>query len=184
MRKRLGKGLVHIYTGGGKGKTTAAFGLGMRAVGKGMRVCLFQFLKGKSLTYGEVKAAQGFGTKFRVVTFGQTHPYFLPPSKQKEARYKLKISIKLALKTVKEVMASESYDLIILDELITALRDGFIDLKSVLDLIDSKPKSTELVLTGRGAPKALKRHADYVTEMRNIKHPFGRGMKARRGIEF
>lgn len=184
MAMRLKKGLVHIYTGTGKGKTTAAFGLGMRAVGNGLTVCLFQFLKCKGITYGEVKAAQRFGTKFRVVTFGQTHPYFLPPSKQKEARYKLKISIKLALKTVKEVMTSESYDLIILDELITALRDGFIDLESVLGLIDSKPKSTELVLTGRGATKALRRHADYVTEMRNVKHPYTKGIKARRGIEF
>ena len=184
MTKRLEKGLVHIYTGNGKGKTTAAFGLGMRAVGGGLGVICFQFLKGKDQSYGELKAVSKLGPKFNVVTLGTTHPYFLPPAERRKARYELKKSTRLAMGTIKKVMASQRYDLIILDELVTAMRDGFIDLESVLDLIDSKPKSTELVLTGRGAPKALKKHADYVTEMRNIKHPYGKGMKARRGIEF
>ena len=184
MMKRLEKGLVHIYTGNGKGKTTAAIGLGMRAVGWGLKVCLFQFLKGKGIAYGELEAAKAFGAKYRVISFGQVHPIFQPTARKKEAVEELKRSTRGGLIKVRKIMSSESYNIIILDELITAIRDGFIDLKSVLDLIDSKPKSTELVLTGRGAPKALRRHADYVTEMRNLKHPFGGGIEARRGIEF
>jgi len=184
MMKRLEKGLVHIYTGNGKGKTTAAFGLGMRAVGGGLRVICFQFLKGKGQSYGELKAANSLGPKFDVVTLGTTHPYFLPPAERSKARYDLKKSTRLAMGTIKKVMASQRYELIILDEIVTALRDGFVDLKSVLDLIESKPKGIEIVLTGRGAPKGLIKRADYVTEMRNIKHPYEKGIKARRGVEF
>lgn len=184
MAMRLKKGLIHIYTGNGKGKTTAAFGLGMRAVGNGLKVCLFQFIKGKGITYGEVEAAKRLTPKFRIVAFRQSHPFFQPPARRKKAIAELKRSTKEGLREVSKVMSTKRYDIIILDEIITALRDKFIDLQSVIYLIDSKPKSTELVLTGRGAPKGLIKKADYVTEMRNIKHPFSKGIIARCGIEF
>ncbi len=184
MAKRLKKGFVHVYTGNGKGKTTAAIGLGVRAYGSGLSVCLYQFLKGKGITYGELKATARFGPRFKIIPLGQVHPYFRPLAERRRIREGLKKSIKSALKDIKRAMLGKRYDLIILDEFITAIRDGFVDLKSVIKLIDSKPKEIELVLTGRSAPKALRRYADYVTEMRNIKHPFSNGVRVRRGIEF
>jgi len=184
MTGRLKKGLVHIYTGNGKGKTTAAIGLGVRAFGGGLKVCLYQFLKGEGVSCGEAKATARLGSRFKIVPLSQPHPYFQPPAERKRVREGLKKLIQAALKDIKKTMASKRYDLIILDELITAIRDGFIDLGSVLELIKSKPKDTEIVLTGRGAPRGLIKRADYVSEMRNIKHPYEKGIKARRGVEF
>ncbi len=178
------QGLVHIYTGNGKGKTTAAFGLGMRAAGAGLKVCIFQFLKSKRLTSGEVESAKRLSPKLKVVRFNQTHPIFLPPKDRQDSIQSLKSSISSALKEVGKVLSSGRYDLVILDEVVNAVSEKYLNVGALVELIDSKPKNVEMVLTGRNAPEEIIRMADYVTEMRDVKHPYKRGIKARKGIEW
>lgn len=179
MRK---KGFIHIYTGKGKGKTTAALGLALRAIGWGMKVCIFQFMK-KGVN-GESKASHLFNGRLKVVTFDQTHPMFCHKSLRKKAAEILKDRIYQDLKSVKETILLRNYDIVVLDEVINALREKFIKKEDILSLIELKFRTSELVLTGRGAPQWLIKEGDYVTDMRLIKHPFNRGLKARKGIEF
>lgn len=181
---RLKRGLVHVYTGNGKGKTTAAIGLGVRAAGNGLKVYCYQFLKGKAGHCGEVKAGKSLGPDFEIIQLGQCHPCFAPPAERKRIKGELRESTQKTLREIKKDMIAEKYDLIILDEIITSVRDGFADIGTVLGIIDAKPKHVELVLTGRGALPALIRKADYATEMREMKHPFKKGIKARCGIEY
>ncbi|MBI3008226.1 MAG: cob(I)yrinic acid a,c-diamide adenosyltransferase [Candidatus Omnitrophica bacterium] len=178
------QGLVHIYTGNGKGKTTAAFGLGMRAAGAGLKVCIFQFLKSKRLTSGEVESAKRLSPKLKVVRFNQTHPIFLSPKDRQDSIQSLKSSISSALKEVGKVLSSGRYDLVILDEVVNAVSEKYLDVQALVGLIDSRPEEVEMVLTGRNAPEEIIRMADYVTEMRDVKHPYKRGIKARKGIEW
>lgn len=175
----MAKGLIHIYTGEGKGKTTASFGLAKRASGHGKRVLVLQFLKSGIKNSGEINSAKELGIK--VVKFrNQTTPLFDPKVKISD----LKKSIKSAVaRTVKE-LKSNLYDLVILDEFNTVLSCGYATMNDVNKILDAKPDSVELVLSGRGAPKELIEIADYVTEMKKIKHPFEKGVKARKGIEF
>jgi len=172
-------GLIHVYTGEGKGKTTAAFGLAKRAAGHGKNVLIFQFLKSRTGNSGEIVSAKKAGIK--VVKFkDQTTPLFDPKIKLPE----LKRSIKKAVaRTVKEVR-SDSYDVVILDEFNTVLACGYAAMGDAVKIIDAKPERLELIFTGRGAPDELIELADYVTEMRMVKHPFKKGVKARKGIEF
>ena len=183
-KKYLRQGLVHIYTGKGKGKTTAAFGLGMRAAGAGLKVCIFQFLKSKRLTSGEVESAKRLSPKLKVVRFNQTHPIFLPSKDRQDSIQSLKSSITIALKEVEKALSSGRYDLVILDEVINAVSEKYLSMKALKELIDSRPEEIEMVLTGRNAPRELVRMADYVTEMKEVKHPYKRGIKARKGIEW
>lgn len=183
-KKDLRQGLVHIYTGNGKGKTTAAFGLGMRAAGAGLKVCIFQFLKSKRLTSGEVESTKRLSPKLKVVRFNQTHPIFLPPKDRHDSIQSLKSSIASALKEVEKALSSGRYDLVILDEVINAVSEKYLDVQALVGLINSKPRNVEMVLTGRNAPRELIRMADYVTEMKDVKHPYKRGIKARKGIEW
>lgn len=180
------KGLVHIYTGDGKGKTTAGFGLALRAVAAGFKVCAFQFLKGGGRPAGEVLSAKKLGRNFKVVRFDQIHPLFQkgrrPEQRQRDIE-ELKVRMGIDLEEVRAELLGQRYDLVILDEVLCALKDGYVKEKDLLDLIDSKPHTVELVLTGRGATQRLIERADYVTEMREIKHPFVKGVKARKGIE-
>ena len=178
------QGLVHIYTGNGKGKTTAAFGLGMRAAGAGLKVCIFQFLKRKGLTSGEVESAKRLSPDIDIIRFNQTHPIFLSPKDRQDSIQSLKSSITIALKEVEKALSSGRYDLVILDEIINAVSEKYLDVRALVELIDSKPKNVEMVLTGRNAPRELIRIADYVTEMKELKHPYKRGLKARKGIEW
>ena len=180
----LKQGLVHIYTGNGKGKTTAAFGLAMRAAGAGLKVCIFQFLKSKRFASGEVESAKNLSPNLKVVRFNQTHPIFLPIGRRQDSVKDLKSSIATALKEVEKVLSSGRYDIIILDEIINAVSEKYLDVKVLIELIDFKSKEVEIVLTGRNAPKELIRIADYVTEMKDVKHPYRKGIKARRGIEW
>jgi cob(I)alamin adenosyltransferase len=174
MVEKNSKGLVHVYTGDGKGKTTAALGLAIRAVGQGMKVAFIQFVKG--LPCGEHFFAKQY-TPFEIVqiSIGDSFKKSKEQSSQ-EARQTLAYA--------EREMASGKYDLVILDEIFVAINQGLITVKQVLDLLDAKPGSVELVLTGRKAPPEIVQRADLVTEMLMIKHPFTEGTSARRGIEY
>ncbi len=180
MKKR--KVHIHIYTGKGKGKTSAALGLAMRAIGWGMKVCVFQFLK--MGVNGESKVTDLMEDKLKVVTFDQTHPMFYKGPSRAAAVESLKNRFSKDMQTVQNVILEENYDIIILDEIINALSQEFVEKKDLTSLINSKLVISELVLTGRGAPKLLISKADYVTEMRLIKHPYNKGTAARKGIEY
>ncbi len=171
---KLKKGLVQVYTGNGKGKTTAAWGQAMRASGQGLKVGIVQFFKGKGS--GEAKMAKKL--KLDIYSFCPVHPFF--GGKRKE----LKRECREGLAFAKEMIQSKKYDLIILDEINIAMKDGLMEVNEVLDLIENKSKGVELILTGRGAPKKIIERADLVTEMREIKHPYKKGIKGRRGIEY
>ncbi|RLF77456.1 cob(I)yrinic acid a,c-diamide adenosyltransferase [Thermococci archaeon] len=168
-------GLVHIYTGNGKGKTTAAFGLALRMLGSGGKVIIIQFMKAPNV-YGEQIKGEECG--IRVESYGL--PKFVhgkPEPDDIEAAKK-------ALGRSREVVSSGDWDLVILDEICVALGFGMLDVEEVKELIRSKAANTELVLTGRYCPEELFKMADYITEMREIKHPYQRGVLARKGVEF
>ena len=174
MVEKDSKGLVHVYTGDGKGKTTAALGLAMRAVGQGMKVAFIQFLKGQPC--GEHFFVSQYHP-FEIVQIG-SGDIFKTPKEQ------LSQEAQQTLAYTEQQILSGKYDLVILDEILVAISQGFITIKQVLDLLDSKPSSVELVLTGRKAPPEIVQRADLVTEMLLIKHPFTEGTDARRGIEY
>lgn len=173
------KGLIHLYTGNGKGKTTSAFGLAIRAKGHGRNVLILQFLKSGIRNSGEENIAKSIGIE--IMRFkGQTTPLF---DKQANLQ-KLKESIQDALVLSIDKLKSKAYDIVILDEIITALSSNLISEEDIQKILDAKPYNTELVMTGRGASQWLMDKADYVTEMRMVKHPFEKKVKARKGIEF
>ncbi|WP_456367355.1 cob(I)yrinic acid a,c-diamide adenosyltransferase [Thermococcus sp.] len=168
-------GLVHIYTGNGKGKTTAAFGLAVRMLGSGGRVIIIQFMKAPKV-YGEQKKIAECGAV--IESFGL--PKFVhgkPEPEDVEAA-------KRALKRAQEVLSSGEWDLVILDEICVALGFGMLEVDEVVELIRNRSPNTELVLTGRYCPEKLFEVADYVTEMREVKHPYQKGILARRGVEY
>ncbi len=173
------KGLIHIYTGEGKGKTTAAMGLAMRAMGQGKKVLILQFLKSGLRDSGEALAAKKLHIKF--VRFkDQISPLFNPKVKISELKKSVKKAIAFSLQEIK----SGSYDLIIMDEFNNLFTNDCVTMGDVKRILGEKPATLELVFTGRGAPQELIDIADYVTETRLIKHPFTKGVKARSGIEF
>ncbi len=169
------KGYIQVYTGNGKGKTTAALGLALRAAGAGLKVYIGQFLKGRK--YSEIKAVERFSDLLTVEQFG---------GKRFIIREIKKIDRKLAgegLKRIKEIILSGSYDLVILDEINVVLHLNLLEEEEILEVIKSKPPHVELILTGRSAPARIIDAADLVTEMKMIKHYFTQGIKARKGIE-
>lgn len=172
MKNNLGK--IHIYTGDGKGKTTAAFGLALRASGAGHKVYIVQFLKAQQ--YSELNSLKRL-PQVTVKRFGQ-ESYIYQKGTAKD-----KILAKKALGWSKKVIAGQKFDLVILDEIFLASFFKLIYIADIIKLIRNKPKNVELVLTGRRAPKEVIKLADYVTEMREIKHPYRQGLKARKGIE-
>lgn len=169
------RGLVEIYTGNGKGKTTAALGLALRAAGAGQKVYILQFIKGKA--YSELKALK----KIKNITLEQGGRGCFIGKKPKKAD--IDCARKAFIKAEKNIN-SGVYDVVILDEANVALHFGLIDVKDMLCLIKNKPRKVELVLTGRRSPRILLKHAHLVTDMREIKHPYRKGVKARRGIEY
>lgn len=172
----LTKGLIHVYTGNGKGKTTAAIGLGIRAVGEGLKVLMIQFMKGRR--YSELDALEQI-KDFTVVQFGRDE--FV--SKEKPAQIDIDLAYK-GFAYAKDVLLKQSYDLVILDEINVALEYHLISLQDVLQLIKEKPESVELVLTGRYAPPELIQQADVVSEILEIKHPYHKGVLSRKGIDW
>ncbi|MCK4614302.1 MAG: cob(I)yrinic acid a,c-diamide adenosyltransferase [Thermoplasmata archaeon] len=174
-------GLIHVYTGNGKGKTTAALGLCLRALGRGYTVHFIQFMKG-SPDYGEIKAAKAF-KDLHIKQFGRAG--FVDKAHPTEADVRLaQEGLDHAGKVMESLPADGREVLMVLDELNVALEFGLLSMDQVLALIRHKPKELELVITGRNAPPWIIEVADYATEMREIMHPFTKGIKARKGIEF
>ena len=173
-------GLVIVYTGGGKGKTTAALGMALRAVGYGHKVCMIQFIKG-SWHYGEMDSSKKLAPEFELVAIGKGFVGILDDTSPKEDHEKY---AEEAIKICKDKILSETYDLIILDEINYAVNLSLINIKNVVDLIKLKPKKLDLVLTGNHAKEEILKLADLVTEMKEIKHPFQSGIKAKKGIDF
>lgn len=172
----LGKGYVQVYTGNGKGKTTAAFGLAFRAMGRGLKTYIGQFMKGQS--YGELESARMIAPYITIEQYGKdTFVHVRGPSEE---------DIEMAhegLARAREAMLSGEYDIIVLDEIVTSHFFHLISLEEMLEIIKSKPDGVEMILTGRYAPPELIAAADLVTEMVEVKHYFKRGVQARDGIE-
>ena len=174
------KGLVIVYTGGGKGKTTAALGMALRAVGHNQKICIIQFIKG-SWHYGELNSLKRLEPEVQLVTMGKGFVGIIDDKSPREEHEKI---AKEGIKVSKEKIQSKKYDIIILDEVNYAVNLGLIELNDVLDLIKTKPSELDLVLTGNHAKPEIIEAADLVTEMREIKHPFKSGIKAKKGIDF
>ncbi len=175
------KGLIIVHTGEGKGKTTAALGLALRAWGDGLRVLILQFIKG-SWEYGELKAIERLknldgGIDVRQCGLGFTRRDSGNAEEHKKAAEN-------ALKEAGNAIASGQWDMIILDEINYAVKFGLINENELLSLLEQKPESLHLILTGRDALPSLIQRADLVTEMKLVKHPFQHGIKAQKGIEF
>lgn len=171
-------GLIHIYTGDGKGKTTAAIGLSLRAVANGLRVCVIQFMKALSDESGEIREIKRF-ENVSVKRYGgnllvKTHP----PVEE------IKSEIAKGLEEARSIAESGFCDLLVLDEINVAVSMGLADLEKVLEVVRLCKGRVELVMTGRNAPQEFIDIADYVTEFKLIKHPFNKGITARQGIEF
>lgn len=176
------RGCVHIYTGEGKGKTTAALGLALRAVGCGCRVCFLQFFKDCRFPCGELDAVKRLGKNFKFKKFEITHPMSQRGGRGNASEIPKKL--RGALKETGKIIKSRRFDLVILDEVLIGVSQGFFAESELLDIVADKPEGVELVLTGRGATEKLIKKADYVTYMRNVKHPFDAGLRCRQGIEF
>jgi cob(I)alamin adenosyltransferase len=173
----IGKGYIHIYTGNGKGKTTAALGLALRAAGSGLKTVMVQFMKGQQ--YGELDAVKMTGGLITVEQFG--HPTFCrfgetpDPADVQRAES--------ALARMREILATNACDILVADELITSVLFKLISEDDVLDVMKNKPDGMELIFTGRGATDRMIEVADLVTEMVEIKHYYVRKIPARKGIE-
>lgn len=174
------KGLVIVYTGKGKGKTTAALGIALRAVGYKKKICMIQFIKG-SWHYGEMHSSKKLEPEFEMIAVGKGFVGILDDKSPKEDH---KETAKEAIRISKEKIRSGAYDIVILDEINYAVNLELISIKEVMELIESKPSETDLVLTGNYAKKEIIERADLVTEMKEIKHPFQLGIKAKKGIDF
>jgi cob(I)alamin adenosyltransferase len=172
------KSLVHIYTGGGKGKTTAAVGLAVRARSRNFRVLFAQFFKEKN-TKGETDVLKQTGVDVHIFRSVKS-PLFNPTIDKNH----LKKEAKKALAYLNEIFSENRYDLIILDEFLCMVSEGLISEDEAVKFIRSKPVSLELVLTGRGLTPKIAGEADYLTYMQEIRHPYQKKIKARKGIEF
>ncbi|MCF8335804.1 MAG: cob(I)yrinic acid a,c-diamide adenosyltransferase [Bacteroidales bacterium] len=173
------KGLVHIYTGDGKGKTTAAAGLALRALGHGLTVCYAYFHKRpERYGYTEVGSLKKLGVEVHGIAEG--HPFF---DKDIVAGQHAELTEK-QFKELVEHVRNQQFDLLILDEVIVSVHSGFLPEKLLTDFISSKPENLELVLTGRDATANLIGLADYVSEIRKVKHPYDKKISAREGIEY
>lgn len=170
------RGYVQVYTGNGKGKTTAALGLALRAVGRGMRVCVFQFIKGGG-PYGEHLIAEKLAPYFTIIQTGR--PGWVNTKDIREDR----AIAQEAFVRAQELLSGGEYDIFICDEIIGAVGFGLIDVEQILEFMASKPENVELILTGRNADKRILDAADLVTEMCDIKHYYKAGVPARIGIE-
>ncbi len=179
----LEKGLVQIYTGDGKGKTTAAFGQALRAAGQGNKVLIYQFLKPPSLDIGERFALELGAVRIRVecldIQWDMSGSF-----KNKKLVAEIQKEITKTLERISQTAQKRFYDVLILDEIVYCLANGLAKLEDIKNLIETRDERVEIVMTGRGASRELIELADLVTEMKKIKHPFDKGIPARRGVEF
>lgn len=172
----LEKGKIHVYTGSGKGKTTAAIGLGIRASGANNKIIMIQFMKGRK--YSELKTIDDI-QNFDYIQFGRDE--FV----SKENPQKIDIDLaKKGFEYAKKIIKEKKYDMLILDEINVAVDFNLIKVDEVLKIMHDKPENMELVLTGRYANTEFVKNADIVTEMLEIKHPYQNGLEARKGIDF
>jgi len=177
-RNMIKKHYIHLYYGLGKGKTTAALGLALRALGQGQKVVFLQWLKGRK-DIGEIKIADKLKPKFEIHQFGSKH--FTWDSKGAEEHQKL---AQQGLEFLEKIIADSKYDILVLDELIDAVVMKFISKTKTINLIKKAVKKGEVIITGHKAPKEFIDLADLVTEMRKVKHYFDKGQIARKGIEY
>ena len=171
------KGLLMVFTGEGKGKTTAALGMALRSAGHGLKVCVIQFIKG-SWKYGELDAVGRFKDEIDFHVMGKGFTWKSDDIEEDKAL------ARQAWQFAQETMASGRYHLVVLDEFTYLLKYEMIDLRSAMETLANKPSDLHVAITGRAAPEELITLADMVTEMRMLKHPFQAGIKAQKGIEF
>jgi cob(I)alamin adenosyltransferase len=174
---KLERGLVQVYTGDGKGKSSAAFGLALRAIGRGLKVYIIQFIKG-GFDYGELYIVDKL-PNLTLRAFGRGKFVTEKPPAKVDIEF-----AEEALALAEKVVKSGEYDIVILDEINVALHLKLVEIEKVLEIVKKKPKHVELVLTGRHAPAEIVEAADLVTEMREVKHPYNKGFEARKGIEY
>ena len=173
------KGLIQVYYGDGKGKSTAAIGQAVRAAGHGFKVGFVSFFKDPEVFgYGEFKSLQKLGIETFICA--KKHPHFYKELSLSGLREECLKGVEL----IKELFQDQSWDMLILDEIDIAIRDGFLREEEVLSLLEAKPEKLELILTGRGATERIIKKADLVSEVREIKHPFEQGIAGREGIEY
>ncbi len=171
------KGLIQVYTGNGKGKTTAAFGLALRAAGRGYRTFIGQFMKGQD--YGELHAINKLHPLIIVEQFGLKE--FVHPEKPRPIDFEM---ARKGLARMQEVVEKGEYDIVVFDEINVTVHFGLLSAEEVMDIVQKRPPGTEIVFTGRYAPDAFIKAADLVTEMIERKHYYRKGVSARKGIEF
>ena len=176
---KMEKGLIQVYTGDGKGKTTAAIGLAVRARSQGLNVGYIYFHKEpEAWDYGEHKILEGIGVN--IFGFAKRHPHFYKEVSFEEMRQECLSG----LERIKKLYDENKYDLLILDEINISIRDGFLKEEEVLSIMEKKPEGLELVLTGRGATQKIIEKADLVSRIEEIKHPYRLGVQRRKGIEY
>ncbi len=174
-----GLGLIHIYTGDGKGKTTTSVGLAVRALGHNLKVCYAYFhKKPEKYGYNEINQLEKLGAQ--IYGFAKGHPFFDKDLKPEYFEQKCQEGIK----TIEDEVFKTNYDLLIMDEILISVRDGFLAEKTLIDFIKKKPVNLELVLTGRGATEKVLELADYVSNVTKIKHPFDKNVQSREGVEY
>ncbi|HDL09792.1 MAG TPA: cob(I)yrinic acid a,c-diamide adenosyltransferase [Candidatus Omnitrophica bacterium] len=173
-------GRVHIYYGKGKGKTTSALGLVLRSLGWKKKIAVFFFLKPSPT--GEKRFLAQI-SDIKIYSYNQIHPIFWRKNQERKEWRKLLSEVKKALNDL-DIVLTQKYDLIVLDEILNLLDLGLITRDYLIKIIKSRLPRTEIVLTGRKCPRFLKKYADYITEMKFVKNPYYSGIKARRGIEY
>jgi cob(I)alamin adenosyltransferase len=172
-------GFTHIYTGEGKGKTTSAVGLGVRALGHNLKVCYAYFHKRpEKYGYTEIQALETLGAS--IYGFAKGHPFC---DKNLDTDL-LKKEAREGITFLTELIRKEPIDMLIMDEVIISVRDNYLPEQQLIDFINGKPLQLELILTGRGASTELMKHADYVSYVTKMKHPYDKGISSRKGIEY
>lgn len=174
------KGYIQIYTGDGKGKTTAALGQAFRAAGAGLNIIMVQFLKGRKT--GELESVKRLSENLRIIRIGETDKFFNEMSLEEIEQLKEKIAE--GIKKVIEILEKKQTDILILDEIFGAITNQLISRAVLHNILDQKPETMEIILTGRAAASEFIERADLVTEMKEIKHYYQKGVKVRKGIEW